>query len=149
MRAPTVDRIQRRWNRWRQRKRGRKGRAVVVETAPAHAGLGCCSCRPCVRDLAIAREQVRAGIIFTGCRDRDFTVQTCHTAADVDLADVGVGVGGVAVEGVEFRSFIGLFTRPVEQDEVNDTRDGIGTVNGRSAVFQDFRAAKERRSGWR
>ena len=55
---------------------------------------------------------------------------------------MSIGVGGIAVEGENFRSFIGFFSRPVEQDEVDHARNTIRAVNGGSAVFQDFHARK-------
>ena len=90
----------------------------------------------------ISRIEIGAGIIFACRRDGNLAVQTSHAAADVNLAHVRIGFGGVAIKGVKFRSFIRLFSRPVEQDEVHDARDAIGTVNGRSAILQDFGAAK-------
>ncbi len=51
-------------------------------------------------------------------------------------------VGRVAVKEVDFRTFIGSFTRTVEEDEVDDTRHGVGAVNSGSAVLQDFRTGE-------
>ena len=55
---------------------------------------------------------------------------------------MSVRVGRVSVEGVDFRSFIWLFTRAIEQDEVDHTGNRVGAVNRRGAVFQDFRATQ-------
>ncbi len=49
---------------------------------------------------------------------------------------------GIAIESEELPAFVWFFTRPVEQDEVDHTRDGVRTVNGASAIFQNFRAGK-------
>ncbi len=145
-------------SRIRDRSPARVEPAGLTETRPAKVGLllfapphpipawtvaGITGCR----NFTISREQVRAGIIFTGRRNGDLAVQTCHTATDVNLANVSVRLGGIAVEGVDFRSFIGLFSRPIEQDEVHDARDGIRAVNGRSAIFQYFRRGKGPQSG--
>ncbi len=97
---------------------------------------------PVVGDFAIARKQVGAGIIFTRRRNRDLTVQTSHTAAQVNLANVRIGIGRIAIESEEFSAFIRLLTRPVEEDEVNDTRHGIRAVNSGRAVFQDLSPGK-------
>ena len=49
-----------------------------------------------------------------------------------------IRLGGVAIKGEKFGSFIWLFTGPVEQDEVDDTRHGIGAVNSGSAILQNL-----------
>src|SRR5439155_17043313 len=49
---------------------------------------------------------------------------------------------GASIKAKDFRSFIGLFTRPVELDEVYDTGNRVGPVNSRCAVFQDFHATQ-------
>ena len=94
------------------------------------------------RNLTIAREEIGAGIIFTRRRDGDFAVQTSHATAEINLTHVSVGIGRVAIEGEKFRSFIRLFSRTVEHDEVDNAGNGIRAVNGRSAILQDFRARK-------
>ena len=88
------------------------------------------------------RVEVGAGIIFASRGNGDLTIQTSHAAPDINLADVSIGVGGVAIEGEEFRSFVGCFARTVDQDEVDDTGNGVRTVNGRGAIFQNLGAGK-------
>ena len=93
-------------------------------------------------NFPITRIQIGAGIIFARRRDGTLSVQTSDAATHVDLAHMRVGIGRVAVEGEELRSLIWLFSGPVDEDEVDDARDAISTVNGRGAILQDLGASE-------
>src|SRR5205814_1676640 len=78
-----------------------EGRAVIIEAAQAKASRVVARIT-CAGDLeTIFREEIRPGIVFTGCRNGDFAVQAGHTALEINLTNMRVALSGVAVKSIE------------------------------------------------
>src|SRR5581483_11167355 len=86
-----------------------------------------------MRNLRVAR--INRGRVINARVNDDVCLVVTGTGEDVTrlfTAVIGETKVRVAVTPVNLQT-----TKPVNQEHVNHTRDGLGAVNGRSAVFQD------------
>lgn len=93
-----------------------EGRAALVGTAKEATIRA-------LRDFAVHGHDRFAIIILSRCCDGDLV--RGDAAADVGLEDARVSVGGVAVEEIDFSSFIRRLTGTVQKDKVHDTGHSV------------------------
>ena len=59
---------------------------------------------------------------------------------------MSICIGGVAVQRIEFGAFVWLFTGAIEEDEIDNARNRVRTVDGSGAVFQHLGSGQ--RTDW-